>query len=129
MATPGLRMRTKHARRRAVRIWCTASARGLPDHAIGRDQEQARVLVEALTGRAIARLAGGGGVRLDAPEGPVRTAWAALRGKGICRPRRGEIYATRAQGAVDGTAGYSPDAGAPHLSRQDAARLHGAWRS
>jgi hypothetical protein len=36
---PGLRIRTKHARRPVVRIWCTAVDQDLPDHAIGRDPE------------------------------------------------------------------------------------------
>ena len=37
-----------------VRIWCTASVTGLSDRFSCRDQEQARVQVEDLTGRAIA---------------------------------------------------------------------------
>ena len=109
----GLRMRTKHARRRAVRIWCTASARAC--------------LIALSAGIRSRRGAGGGPDRpgdrragrrrrcwciWTRPKGPVRTAWAA-NGEGICRPRRGELYTTRAQGAVDAPVAYSARAGAP----------------
>jgi hypothetical protein len=86
-----------HARaasRRAHLVHCIGEM--LPDDDIGRDQEQARVLVEALD-RAWRSPAW----QADAPEGPCPDGLGRSNGEGICRPRRSQLYATREQGAVD----------------------------
>lgn len=93
-----LRMRAKHARRCAVRFWCTAAHRSLPDHAVGRDQEAC-----AGTGGVPDRLGdrgGGGGAASGRGLRPrVPDSLGRPNGEGICPQGPAELYATRAQSA------------------------------
>jgi AAA domain/TrwC relaxase len=100
----------------------------LPDHAIGRDQENAWQYLEDLTDRAIAGEAGEEVLRLDAPEWPrVPDRLRRADGASIYRAHGCEVYATRAQLAMEEQLLADAQAeAAPHLARELAARLLGA---
>ena len=100
----------------------------LPDHAVGRDQEDAWQLLESLASRAIAGEAGEEVLRLDAPEWP--RAPDSLRradGESIYRAHGSELYATRGQLSMEEQLlADAQGVRAPHLASDVAARLLGA---
>jgi TrwC relaxase/AAA domain len=100
----------------------------LPDHAVGHDQEHAWRLLEELTDRAIAGQAGEEVLRLDAPEWPrVPDTLRRANGESIYRAHGGELYATRAQLAMEAQLLADAQAqAAPCLAPDLAARLLGA---
>ncbi len=100
----------------------------LPDHAIGRSQEDAWQILENLTSRAIAGQAGEEVVRLDAPEWPrVPDTLRRANGESIYRPHATELYATRTQLSLEQQLLADAQADtAPHLTPEAAAPLLGA---
>jgi len=100
----------------------------LPDHAIGRDQEHAWQMLEALADRALAGEAGEEVLRLDAPEWPrVPDSLRRADRQSIYRAHGGELYATRAQLSMEEQLLADARAeSAPHLPREQAAALLGA---
>jgi hypothetical protein len=112
--------------RRSDLIHCIGQ--NLPDHAFGRDQEQAWDYLENLARRAIAGQAGEEVLRLDAPEWPsVPDSLRRADGASIYRAHGGELYATRAQLSMEEQLKADAQAeGAPHLARERAAQLLGA---
>jgi conjugative relaxase-like TrwC/TraI family protein len=100
----------------------------LPDHTIGRDQEQAWELLEQLTDRVLAGEAGEEVCRLDAPEWPrVPGTLRRASGESIYRAHGRELYATRAHLSMEQQLlADAQSEGAPHLAREHAAALLGA---
>jgi conjugative relaxase-like TrwC/TraI family protein len=100
----------------------------LPDHAVGRDQEHAWQLLADLTDRALAGQAGEEVLRLDAPEWPrVPDGLRRADGESIYRPHGTQLYATRGQLSMEAQLLADAQAEtAPHLAREEAARLLGA---
>ena len=103
----------------------------LPDHAVGRDQEHAVRYLEALADRA---LAGEAGEQVRGwTRRPGRAVPESLRradGESIYRPPGLARYATEAQLSMEQrlVCQAQPE-DAPHLPREDAARLLGADRA
>ncbi len=100
----------------------------LPDHAIADNQEHAGQLLSELTDRALAGETGEEVMRLDAPEWPrVPDSLRRANGESIYRSHGAELYATRTQLSLeDRLLAEAQSETAPHLLREDAARLLGA---
>ena len=114
-------------------VWTRADlihwiGQNLPDNSVGRNQQHAWQILESLADRAIAGETGEEVLRLDAPEWPrVPHALRRADGESIYRAHGSELYATRAQLSMeDQLLADARTEGAPHLEREQAARLLGA---